>query len=96
MPSYSKSRTDDERLRRRLAWQCRRGMRELDLLLLAFLHDGYGALGAEQRGAFASLLENPDQLLLAWLMGQERPGDAPTADIVGRIRRSVRGGAALP
>ena len=58
---------------RRLRWQCRRGLLELDLLLLRFLELRYGALNAEERNAFQRLLEQPDQTLLAWVQGQQAP-----------------------
>ncbi|MEK7711880.1 MAG: succinate dehydrogenase assembly factor 2 [Pseudomonadota bacterium] len=62
----------DEALRR-LRWQCRRGLLELDLLFVRFLEQRYSALDVEQQGAFQQLLEQPDQTLLAWLQGQQEP-----------------------
>jgi antitoxin CptB len=62
----------DETLRR-LRWQCRRGLLELDLLFGRFLEQRYSALTVEEQGAFQRLLEQPDQALLAWLQGQQEP-----------------------
>lgn len=73
----------------RLRWQCRRGMRELDLLLLQFLDTGYAALDAGAAQSFARLLECPDALLLEWLLGRQIPSDKDVADVVQRIRRSA-------
>lgn len=72
----------------RLQWQCRRGMRELDLLLQGFLHSGFGELDDASRQAFARLLESPDQLLQAWLLGDKRPSDPQLAEVVDVIRRT--------
>ena len=58
---------------RRLRWQCRRGLLELDILLLRFLDEGYTRLGACEQASFGSLLEQPDQTLLAWFQGQQEP-----------------------
>lgn len=58
---------------RRLRWQCRRGLLELDLLLLRFLEQRYSTLNAEEQNAFQRLLEQPDQTLLAWVQGQQVP-----------------------
>ena len=58
---------------RRLRWQCRRGLLELDLLFVRFLEQHYGALSVAEQGAFQRLLEQPDQTLLAWLQGQQEP-----------------------
>jgi antitoxin CptB len=71
---------------RRLAWQCRRGMRELDELLLGFLTRGYAGLDADGRVAFDTLLAYPDAVLLEFLMGRMTPADKDTAGIVRAIR----------
>ena len=70
----------------RLRWQCRRGMRELDLLLEDFMDAHYAGLNEDQRRAFRRLLECPDQLLLAYFMGRQIPSDREVAAIVQRIR----------
>ncbi len=66
------SGVQDETLRR-LRWQCRRGLLELDLLFTRFLDEHYSALSATEQGAFQLLLEQPDQTLLAWLQGRQEP-----------------------
>ncbi len=76
-----------DRERARLRWQCRRGMRELDLLLEAFMADQYEALNEPERQAFQRLLACPDQLLLEYLMGRMPPSDRELAHVVARIRR---------
>ena len=58
---------------RRLRWQCRRGLLELDLLFMRFLVKRYSALNTEEQGAFQRLLEQPDQTLLTWFQGQQEP-----------------------
>ncbi len=75
----------------RLVWQCRRGMRELDLLLEGFLESAYPGLDAGQREAFARLLDYPDQLLFDYLLGGLSPSDPAIADLVGLIRSAAAG-----
>lgn len=58
---------------RRLRWQCRRGLLELDILLARFLVRCYGELPDPERSAFRRLLAEPDVLLLAWMQGRETP-----------------------
>jgi antitoxin CptB len=58
---------------RRLRWQCRRGLLELDLQFTRFLEQHYSTLNAVEQGAFQRLLEQPDQTLFAWLQGQQEP-----------------------
>ena len=75
----------------RLRWKCRRGMRELDLLLLAFLERGYGALDAGGRTCFERLVDYPDPVLLELLMGRMTPSDKDVAQLVERIRACAAG-----
>lgn len=75
--------------RARLGWQCRRGMKELDLLLQPFFAREYAQLPDEQQRAFESLLEYPDTLLIEYLMGRMMPIDQGIADVVRRIRRAA-------
>ncbi|MGD8629681.1 MAG: succinate dehydrogenase assembly factor 2 [Gammaproteobacteria bacterium] len=74
---------------RRLAWQCRRGMRELDELLTGFLARGYAGLDADGRAAFDTLLAYPDAVLLELLMGRMTPADKDAAGIVRAIRNTA-------
>ncbi len=71
--------------RRRLRWQCRRGMLELDLLLNDFVERGYADLDAAGQQVFERLLGHPDQILHGWLMQQAVPADSELRDLVGRI-----------
>lgn len=73
----------------RLAWQCRRGMRELDELLNSFLLQGYHGLNEAAQETFAKLLEYPDVVLLELLMGRMTPADKDVACIVQEIRNTV-------
>lgn len=54
----------------RLRWQCRRGAKELDLLLQCYLETGYLLADDEEKAQFAELLELEDDELLAVLMGE--------------------------
>lgn len=73
----------------RLRWGCRRGMRELDLLLLVFLDRAYAAQPQNTRAAFRRLLRIPDPLLLEWLLGRCIPPDPELAHVVAEIRRTA-------
>jgi antitoxin CptB len=63
-----------------LKWQCRRGMRELDELLLKYLEQRYELAPDSEKAAFCALLELPDPELLGYLLQQEVP--APEVGIV--------------
>lgn len=75
--------------RGRLHWRCRRGMLELDLLLLGFLDHGFDRLTPPQQQQFEQLLQLPDNDLLQRLMNT----DAPDQDF-GELPRLIRQSAA--
>jgi antitoxin CptB len=56
-----------------LRWQCRRGMRELDELLLRYLDDNYESAGAAEKAAFQRLLSLSDAALMSYLLQQAIP-----------------------
>lgn len=70
----------------RLLWQCRRGMLELDLLLIPFANEQYLKLPQEKKDAFNALLHFPDPVVFAWLMGSESPNEPELIEIVKFIR----------
>ena len=52
----------------KLKWQCRRGMKELDLLLEQYLVTDYPLADTAEKTRFAELLQLEDDELLAALM----------------------------
>ena len=54
----------------RLRWQCRRGTKELDLLLQRYLDSGYLIADDEEKALFVELLKLEDDDLVAVLMGE--------------------------
>ena len=76
----------DEAAVRRLRWRCRRGAKELDLLLLRYLEQDYPAAPPADRAAFARILELQDPELFGYLLGGERPADDALRHLIARIR----------
>jgi antitoxin CptB len=70
----------------KLKWHCRRGMRELDLLLDEFLENRYQTLSPTARHSFGRLLDCSNEDLVDWIMGGGSPQDEQLAEIVSRIR----------
>lgn len=60
----------DETEVKRLRWRCRRGVRELDILLTRFLDERYPHIDDDERASFAALLECQDPDVMDWLMGR--------------------------
>jgi len=75
--------------RSRLRWLCRRGMKELDDLLVGFLERDYDAAPAATQAAFARLLEFQDPDLYALVTGRDTAADPEIGDVVARIRRTA-------
>lgn len=70
----------------KLRWNCRRGMLELDLLLLPFLEKVFPKLSAQEQTVFEQLLACTDQDLYIWLIGHEQPTDPQLAAMINRVR----------
>jgi len=55
----------------RLKWACRRGMLELDVLLLPFVEQAFDDITEQQQVIFERLLTCDDPDLFAWFMGHQ-------------------------
>ena len=58
----------------KLQWRCRRGMKELDFLLLRYLRERHPDAASDERAAFVEFLELPDPDIARYLLA----GDVPT------------------
>ncbi|MFT3806219.1 succinate dehydrogenase assembly factor 2 [Arenimonas sp.] len=76
--------SDDSELKR-LRWRCRRGMRELDQLMLRYLDRAWPTASDAERSVFLRLLDCEDDKLWRWCMGREHAEDAELHAIVERI-----------
>jgi antitoxin CptB len=72
----------------RLRWRCRRGMKELDLLLSGWLDEQWITADAGRQQAFRQLLEEADPQIAEWLLGGSRPQDAVLAGLIDDIVRA--------
>ena len=76
-------------LARRLRWRCRRGTREMDLILERFLDAAADGLDEETRQGLERLLDQSDQDILDWIARRAAPPDAVLAAVVDRIRAAA-------
>ena len=74
----------------RLLWRCRRGIKEMDLLLENFLHQQYPALSDADKQTFETLLDESDPDLLNWLMGRSEPDNTAYLPLLARIKSHRR------
>jgi antitoxin CptB len=82
---------------RRLLWRCRRGMKELDVMLERFAPEAVAHASAQELGVLEELLALPDPVLAGYLLGETTPPEPRLARLAGKIRTYVamRGGSAL-
>jgi len=69
-----------------LRWRSRRGLLELELLLLRFVTTRLESLGAAEKRIYAELLEYDDCDLFDWIQGRGAPDDPALAEMVLAIR----------
>ena len=74
----------------RLRWRSRRGMLELDLLLLPFFDEVYRDLEDGQQQTFVELLEEDDPDLLMWFSRKAVPENKEMAALVEFILHRVQ------
>lgn len=72
--------------RSKLRWLCRRGMKELDVLLERFLVDTYDGLDETQSAAFQRLLAMEDPDLMAVLLSKQDAPDSECAAVAELLR----------
>jgi len=70
---------------KRLRWQCRRGMRELDELLLRYLTERYPLADEQEKAAFETVLQLADPELNGYLLQRQTPASEPVARVIERI-----------
>ena len=74
----------------RLRWRCRRGMKELDVLLERFARRALAQASPADCQVFARVLELPDPLLAGYLLGGETPAEPHLAQAIARMRALCR------
>lgn len=70
---------------RRLLWRCRRGLKELDVLLERYARAALPRATPDERAALARLLEHSDPELAQFLLGGVVPRDPALAELAARI-----------
>ena len=66
-------------------WHSRRGMLELDLLLVPFAREVFESLSHSDQMLYSELLEEEDQDLFTWLMKRSVPKDPRFEPIIRQI-----------
>ncbi|AWN16956.1 succinate dehydrogenase assembly factor 2 [Salinisphaera sp. RV14] len=74
----------------RVRWLCRRGMKELDVLLERFVRSDYDTLTEQQHTEFVHLLNHEDPDLWVLMMGRAEPENPAQGELLARIREFQR------
>jgi len=74
----------------RLFWQSRRGMLELDVLLVPFVREVYPDLDEVNQARYRKLLACEDQDMFGWFMEREEPADEDLRLVVRMILDRVQ------
>lgn len=82
--------TFDAKRLARLKWACRRGMLELDVLLLPFVEQAFDSLSYAEQENFERLLSCDDPDLYAWFMGHQKCHDPEFAHLVSTLLARVK------
>ena len=77
--------------REKMLWRCRRGIRELDSLLMPFVEDCYDELPTPDKALLRALLGCQDTQLLDWMLGRGMPGEEDLQSLITLIVRYSRG-----
>lgn len=74
----------------RIRWASRRGMLELDLILVPFVENCYADLSEDDKQRYVDLLDSEDNDLFSWFLGRGQPEDPELAQIVSQINHYAR------
>jgi len=74
----------------RLRWLCRRGMKELDVVMTRYLDSHYAEASEADKKGFIALLEMPDPDLYSLLLGRETSSNQNAEKVVRSIRDMAR------
>ncbi|MDG3087144.1 succinate dehydrogenase assembly factor 2 [Vibrio hannami] len=69
----------------RIKWACRRGMLELDVVIMPFFEECFDTLSESEQQDFVALLECDDPDLFTWVMQHGRSEDEALAKMVDKI-----------
>ncbi|ATW44721.1 succinate dehydrogenase assembly factor 2 [Glaesserella parasuis] len=73
----------------RIEWECRRGMRELDKMIMPFYQEHFDSLTAEQQYTFVEMLRYTDPELFRWFMNQDTPPTEALQEMVRLIQSKL-------
>lgn len=80
--------SDSATLKRVALWRSRRGLLELDLILVPFVEQKFETLTNHERNQYLELLELDDVVLLSWIR-RSAPTDPRFEEIVEKVIQHI-------
>ena len=74
--------------RNRVRWLCRRGMKELDLVINRFFESNYDSLTEQEQFEFKDFLNVEDPVIFSWIMGRTSPEKDSHAAIIDKLQNT--------
>jgi len=74
----------------RLRWRSRRGLLELDLLLVPFFDEEFRSLDSKSQEAYVLLLEEEDPDLLSWISQKSKPENPQFDALIQKMLKRVQ------
>lgn len=69
----------------RLGWQCRRGIKEVEVVLIPYFEKYFSQASEREQSLFIRLLDCHDVDMFEWFTYRAKPEDEELAEIVGII-----------
>ena len=73
---------------RRLAWRCRRGMLELDIMLQRFVKERFNELSLQEVEAFDDLLDLPDNEFWDLIKSDKKQNNQALTNVLSKLNAS--------
>ncbi|PCJ44297.1 MAG: hypothetical protein COA99_07160 [Moraxellaceae bacterium] len=80
----SSSESKEDR-KRRLTWQCRRGIKEIEVLIVPFFEKHFDSLSLDEQNNFEEFLKEQDADIFEWFTMRVKPTDPLMAAMVDVI-----------
>ncbi|OOF67925.1 succinate dehydrogenase assembly factor 2 [Rodentibacter caecimuris] len=74
----------------RIEWDCRRGMLELDKIIMPFYQQHFDQLSDIQKETFIRLLACSDLQLFSWFFNRQQPSDSTLQEMVAYIQHKQK------
>lgn len=69
-----------------MKWRCRRGIKELDIILSKYLEENYNSASQDEQQAFREILYLEDPVLFSFLLDTEKPDNPEQIALINKLK----------